>query len=52
MKQSPYALVTCARKQANSGEDSKENHALEVYQWEEGHISKEKLFIRNHGHKK
>ena len=27
-------------------------YAPELYQWKEGHISKEKLFIRNHGHKK
>ena len=33
-------------------ETQKRIYALELYQWKEGHISKEKLFIRNHGHKK
>ena len=33
-------------------ETQKRIYAPELYQWKEGHISKEKLFIRNHGHKK
>ena len=33
-------------------EDEKRIMLQNFYQWKEGHISKEKLFIRNHGHKK